>query len=395
MPSLQQDMVRVLVENKQISKAIMDSPLLNTQAKTAFSVVKAELDEIEGERIALLVELDKVKEYYQQIKEKMYSELAKQKKDQIESMQRELDALKEERQAAEETLRDIGESIRSGTLELVAHKTALDVQSSGSDILLSPTLGVQFEQKDIVETVRSKMSDLGFLCKQDCITAFMIIFALHDEFCMTADSLAEAELYVKNLLRALGLLNVSAWPSPFGTLRIVSLLPENDLRTPTIEVIRNERTPIRAYGHKTIRLLDKKNVADAGALPVLRAPVFNRNRAQENLTQNGKPISLRSIHAFADRAALLYKDGEAWPEGFRQKLDAYGIEIAEEARIAARIFVRAATPQMIGGFIEAIDTAALIWIVPRLIGQAFPKAHLSELIGNLPKCMKIMTEADY
>ena len=394
-PALHQELFRRIGENNDIKKAILESPNMNGQANSSFAAVKAELDEIEGERLLMLVELDKVKENYQQIKEKMFTELSKQKRDALEEMDKRLEALAEEKRAAEETLAQIGESIRLGTLELVSQKAAVDVQTNGSDIVLSPTIGMYIEPKELVETVRSLMNDMGFMCKQDCVTSLMILLSLHDELCVTADSIAEAELYVKNVLRALGLLNVSAFPTVFGNVRVVSLLPENDLRTPTVEVIRNDRTPIHAYGHKTIRLLEKKNMSSAGSLPVLRASEFNKNRGQESLNQYGRPVSLRTIQAFADRTSLLYKDSEAWPVDFKQKLDAQGIELSDEARIAARMFVRAAAPQLIGGFKEAVDTAALVWVVPRLIAQEFPKDRLSELIGDLPKCMRAMAEAEY
>ncbi len=394
-PALRQDFLRLISENKDISKAILESPQMDCQAKSAYSAVKAELDEIEGERLALLVELDKVKENYQQIKDKMFTELAKQKQDALDAMNKRLEALAEEKHAVEETLTELGESIRSGTLELVSKKTSVDIQSNGTDIVISPTIGTYTEPKELVETVRSIMSDMGFMCKQDCVTSLMILLSLHDEICITGDTLAEAELYIKHLLRALGLQNVSAWPTVFGTLRIASLLPENDQRTPTVEVIKNDRTPIHAYGHRTIRLLDQKNLASAGSLPVLRAPTFNQKRGQDRLNQCGKPVSLRTIQAFADHTALLYKDSEAWPVEFKQKLDAQGIELSDEARIAARMFVRAAAPQLIGGFKEAVDTAALAWVVPKLIVQKIPKERLPELIGDLPKCMHVMAETAY
>ena len=76
-------LIRVLGENKEIADAIIQSPLMGRQAESAYTAAKAELDEIEAERIALLVELDKVKANYQQTKNKMLAELTKQKQKEI------------------------------------------------------------------------------------------------------------------------------------------------------------------------------------------------------------------------------------------------------------------------------------------------------------------------
>jgi hypothetical protein len=394
-PTLRNEFLRLLGENKEITRAILESQFNAESPKASYNAVKPELDDIEGERLALLVELDKVKENYQQIKDKMYSELAKQKQDQLEAIDRRLKELAREKQDAEETLSELGESIRKGTLELLSKKIAMDVQSNGSDIVLSPTIGTDVEARALVETVRSAMSDIGFMCKQDCVTELMIFLSLHDQICFTANTLGEAALYVKNVLRALGLLNVSAWPGNFGNLRIVSLLPETAQRTLTVEVIVNDRAPIRAYGHKTIRLLDPNNLAAAGSLPVLWAPVFNQKRSQVNLQQCGKPISLRSIHAFAEHADPLFMNGEEWLNSYEEKLKEHNLMVSDEIIIAARKFVRIAAPQLIGGLVEAVDTAALVWLVPKLITGKFPKERLPELIGDLPKCTQVMAEANY
>ncbi|MBN1778226.1 MAG: hypothetical protein JW811_08905 [Clostridiales bacterium] len=394
-PALHQEFIRLLGENKEMAKAIYESQFVEGQTKSAYSAVKAELDEIEGERISLLVELDKVKENYQQIKEKMYSELTKQKQGEIEKLEKRLEELNEERTAVEETLAEIGEKIQSGTMELLGAKQSMGIRSNGSDLTISPVIGIHADTKNIVETVRSTMNDMGFMCKQDCVTEFMVFLSLHDDLCVLAETLPEAELYIRNVLRALGLLNVAAWPSVFGTLHIVSLLPENDQRTPTVEVIKNNRTPIKAYGHKTIRLLDKSNMQAAGILPVIRVPQLNKDRGQENLNETGKPISLQTIHAFSDDAELLYKDGEEWFSKLEKKLSAQNLDIEDEVYQAMRMFARVATPQLIGGFMEAVDAAVLAWIVPQMIVKKYPKDNLEELIGDLPKCMKVMCEENY
>ncbi len=394
-PALRQDFIRVLGENKDIGSAIAQSSIMEKHAQSAYSAAKAELDEIEAERIALLIELDKAKANYQQTKEKMLSELTKKKQDEIALLDQRLIDMNTERQTLEEILSQMGDAVQKETLEQLAGRLTTMIATNGSDLTVSPTIGFHREQAETVETIRSSMSALGFLCKQDCVTELMIFLSLYDEICLYAKSLWEAELYIKNVLQALGLGSVTAWPGAFGTLRILNFLPENDLRTPTVEVIKNNRTPLKAYGHKTIRLVDNYLTKEIASLPVIRVPIFNKERGQEMLNDSGKPISLRTVHSFGTSADLLHKDREVWFDELAAQLSESHILVAEDVFQEMRVFARVAAPQVIGGFMEAADAATLAWIVPQIVRQKLPKDQVSELIGNLPRCMRAMSEETY
>lgn len=391
-PALHQDLIRILGEYKEIADTIMQSPLMEKQAQSAYTAAKAELDEIEAERIALLVELDKVKTNYQQTKEKMLAELTTKKQNEIALLDKRLVNMKTEKMVLEDILSKLADETQKEPVDQLSAKLTSMIASNGSDLTISPTVGYHLEPADAVEVVRSTMNEQGFMCKQDCATEFMILLSLHDEICLVAKSRWEAELYIRNILQALGLGNVTAWPGVFGTLRILSFLPENDLRTPTVEVIKNNRAPLKAYGHKTFRLIDGSRIKDVELLPVFRTPAYNKERGQAKQNENGKPISLRTIQSFSTSAKLCHKDGEAWFDKLEKKLEDGRVQVPDEVIHSMRIFARVAAPQLIGGFVEAADAAALAWIVPMLIRQKSPKDQLPDLIGDLPRCMQVMSE---
>ena len=393
--SLHPKLIRLLGENRIITEAIVQASIADGQTNPASSIAKAELDVIEAERLALLVELDKIKANYQQTKEKMYSEFANQKQAKLNSMEKQLDELKAEKIALEDTLKELGDQIQKGTAELLASKAALMITSNGSDLTISPTVGYHMGTRDIIEALRLEMNNVGFICKPDCVTEFLVFLSLFDEICLTGDSMSETESYIKFMLGSLGLHNVTAWPSVFGTLHIVSILPENDLRTPTIEVIKNDRTPIRAFGHKTIRMIERGRDMENKSVPLLQVPKLNKERGQDDIHASGKPISLQTLNAFSQNAEQLYKDGEAWFDTLKKKLDEADIEVPDGVLQNMRTFARITTPRLHGGFSEAADAAAFAWIVPILIQQKFPKERLVELIGDLPRCMQAMVEEMY
>lgn len=394
-PSLHQDLIRIFGENKEMMRAILQSSLTDKQAQTAYSAAKAELDLIEGERISLLVELDKVKTNYQQTKEKMLAELTQKKQDEITLLDERLGKMREERAALEEVLAALGDKAQIEAAERLPGFATAMLSSNGSDLIVSPVIGYRLQAQELVETLRSRMNRYGFLCKRDFATEFLIFLSLHDELYIYGNSLWEAELFVKHILQGLGLLSVTAWPSVFGTLRIVSFLPENELRTPTVEVVKNNRTPLKAYGHKAIRLIEKSRLKEIDRIPVFRAPSFNKERGQEELGEAGKPISLETLRSFGNSAELLYKDGEAWFDRLSIALDTAGVEVPEESLHEMRVFARVAAPQLSGGFITAVDDAALAWVVPQLLRQKVPEERLVELIGDLPRCMRVMTDETY
>ncbi len=299
-PGLQQDMVRILGENKELMKAIVQSSPMERQARIAYSAAKAQMDEMEAERLSLLVELDKVKANYQHTKEKMLSEMSKQKQDLIAKMEEHLTALREEKTALEEMIASMGNQLQEKTIDFIANNEKVLLAVKGSDFILSPTVGYSFDTFEIVEYIRTEMNALGFMCNQDVITEFLICFSLFDEIAVQGRSINEAEIFVKCAIRTMGLLNVSAFPGAFSSVNLISLLPENNLRTPTVEVVKNERATITAYGHKTIHLYDSNHIHQASFVPVIRVPYLNKVISQDKLNENGKPVSLKTLHAFSE-----------------------------------------------------------------------------------------------
>lgn len=389
-PGLQQDMVRILGENRELMRALVQSSPMERQARIAYSAAKAQMDEMEAERLALLVELDKVKANYQHTKEKMLAEMSKQKQDHIAKMEEHLTALREEKTALEEMITSMGNQLQDQTIDFVAHNEKVLIAAKGSDFILSPTVGYYFETLEIVEYIRTELNALGFMCNQDVITEFLICFSLFDEISVQGRSINEAEIFVKCAIRAMGLLNVSAFPGAFGSVNLISLLPENDLRTPTVEVSKHERATITAYGHKTIHLYDGSHIHQASFAPVIRVPYLNKIISQDKLNENGKPVSLKTLHAFSENAQPLSISGEAWFDTLEKALMADGITDINKLFHVVRMFGRIASPQLVGGFMEAADAAVLAWVVPVLKNDSVSKENTMKLIGALPRSVQAL-----
>lgn len=393
-PCLHKKLLQVIGENGDLLKELLQSPMMERQARSAYTAAKAEMDEIEAQRIALLVELDKVKANYQSTKEKMLAEITKQKRDEIEKMDQQLQALKTERDTVENTLSMLGNDLQEKTANIIAEIETMRISSNGSDLAISPTTGYTFEPSEIVEIVRSEMNALGFMCNQDCITELLIHLSLFDEVAIMSKTIGIDELYITHVIQALGLGNVTACPGVFGNLTITSMLPESDLRTPTIEVIKSRRTPIKAYGHKSIRLMEEGQICQASYMPIIQVPTLNKQVKQERVINNGKPISLQTLYRFSQSSIPLSINGEAWFDKLSIALEEDGIRFASEISHIMRMFARIASPQLVGGFMEAADAAVMAWVVPVLMNQAVQKAQTMKMIAYLPRSLRTLQSAE-
>ena len=390
-PCLHQEMIRTISENRELMQTIVQASPMERQARIAYSAAKAEMDEIEAERIALLVELDKTKANYQHAKEKILAEMTKQKQGYIAKLDAHLSALKAEKESLEKSISSLGDELQEKTIQYFAENQSMRVTSTVTDITISPMVGHFFERSEIVESIRTEMNAVGFMCNQDCVTEFLILFSSFDEIVVKGEMINITELYTKCLIRAMGLLNVTAWPGVFGTMHLVSLLPENELRTPTVEVTKNKRIMINAYGHKTIRIADESYPNELSLAPVIHVPAVNKAVTQDKLNFNGVPISLQTLHAFSQSSVPLSLSGEAWFDTLEEALKADGLQMMDDIFHIVRMFARIAAPQLVGGFIEAADAAVLAWIVPVLMDHQVMKEHTMKLISSLPRCMKALS----
>ncbi len=55
-----------------------------------------------------------------------------------------------------------------------------------------------------------------------------------------------------------------------------------------------------------------------------------------------------------------------------------------------RMFGRIASPQLVGGFMEAADAAVLAWVVPVLQNENVCKDNTMKLIGALPRSVQAL-----
>ena len=388
-PALHQDLLRIVEENREIAKAILKSAFFDQEAQTAYSAAKAEMNEIEGQRISLLVELDKVKTDYQKMKEKILSEISGSKKQEIARLEAQLQMLKSEKETLEGILAVFADETQKEAAARLFASASMSVASNGSDITITPTVGYQIDKWEVVENTRVSLNEQGFLCKQDCVMELLVLLSLHDEICLLADTIWEAELYIKNVLQSLGLMNVTAWPSVFGTIRVLNILPENDLRTPTVEVIKNNRMPIRAFGHKAIRLVEINKMEEITGIPILKIPPFCKDHGKSNLHENGKPISIQTLNAFSENAPLIYKDGEALLDIKEKQMRDLDIELTDEALHLMRVYTRITAPQVVGGLMEAADAAVIAWLLATLVKQRISREKVMALIGDLPRSMQL------
>lgn len=387
-PETREQAMNVLCDNEAFTQAFLRR--LQSLGVETKSVAAAQelLEDIEAERLSLLMQLEAVKSDHRRAMDKLCAEMTQKKKDELAQLNARLENARAELDTLNASMQALGNGVQEHTLEWLAQHRLQFCASSGESIALAPTIGEERAFNRMIADVRVGLNQQGFACNEDDVTELVLQFALNDEICLCGDSLGEAELCAATLLEGLGLSSVSARTHGDTCLQIADMLAGNTLRTPTVEVTVPGRPVVHPYGHKTIRLLDASVAQkDALTLPAVYAPIFRPTLRDRRPAPVVKPVSLASLNALREETAPLSSQGEAWFEQLDQALSMQDVSFGGIVTHQMRIFVSAAATRLHGGFLAAADVAMLSWILPTIHRENLDVDSFMPLVDHLPRCM--------
>ncbi|HPS80439.1 MAG TPA: hypothetical protein PLP25_01090, partial [Candidatus Limiplasma sp.] len=385
---IRQQAMQSLLNNETFMQTFLHFLQAQGQELKAVEAAQEQLEDIEAERLSLLMQLETAKADYKQAMDVMYADLAQKKKDELNRLDSQIASLKTERDQLTRAVEALADGAQERTLQWMLGNDLQLCASNGETVALSPTLGVRRAPAEMVAAVRTAMNRRGFACNEDDATELLLHFALNDELCLCGDTLAEAELCARTLLEGLGLLGVTARTKDNTRLEIVSLLPETTLRAPTVEICTLGRAAIGPYGHKTIRLLEaRSHLQGSMPLPVVYTPVFRPSLRDVSPLEPLRPTAIASFEALRDEAKPMMEQGEAWFEALEARLNEQNSALSGVTTRQMRVFVSAASAQLHGGFLAAADAAVLGWLIPEVFRCALNPEPLRQEIGCLPRCL--------
>ncbi len=390
-PETREQAVQSLAANGAFMQALMQHLHAQGREVKAVQAAQEQLEDIEAERLSLLMQLEKARNDTKRATEALYADMLHKKRDELARLDTQVSAMSEERDRLHAVLTDLGQQAQALSLEAAAQSGLQMVAANGDGISVSPLVGVRRTAAEMVASIRMAMNRQGFACNEDDATELLLHFALNDEFCICGDTTSEAELCARTMLEALGLLCVSARTYADTQLRVASLLPANGLRTPTVEVCPMGRPAIGCYGHKTIRLIDAHTpTGDEPPLPVVYAPAFHTGLREGRAPEPVGPVSMESLLALREEAKPLWDQGEQWFGELDRQLSGQASTLYGMASQQMRMFVSAASGRLRGGFLAAADAAVLGWVVPAVCRRELNPELLRPAIEGLPRCLSAL-----
>lgn len=390
-PETREQAILSLTANEAFMQAFMRHLHAQGREVRAVEAAQEQLQDIEAERLSLLMQLETARNDCKRAMEAMHAELTHKKREELAQLESQLHAAREERDALMAAIAELGEQAHVKTLSWVS-QCGLQVCAAGSDtISIAPVVGTHHAAAEMIAAIRVAMNGQGFACNEDDATELLLHFALNDEFCICGDTVSEAELCARTMLEALGLQNVAARTYADTLLNVASLLPANGLRTPTVEVCPMGRPAVSCFGHKTIRLIDARTpMGDEPPLPVVYAPAFRTGLRDMRPAEPMKPAALSSFAALREEAKPLWEQGEMWFSELDRQLSEQDSALYGMASQQMRLFVSAASGRLRGGFLAAADAAVLGWVVPAVCRRTLNPEPLRHTIAGLPRCLSAL-----
>ncbi len=387
-PEIRQQAMETLADNEAFMTAFRKHLQAQGRELKAVKAAQEQLQDIEAERLGLLMQLETARNDCKRAMETLHAEMNHQRRAELATLENQLHAAREEMEKLNNTLSMQSAQLQQSTLELLTHAELQICACNGDAVAIAPVIGKRKSASEMVDAIFSAMNRQGFACHEDDAIELLLHFALNDEFCIGGESLPIAELCARVILDALGLVNVSARTYEHTLLNVASLLPVNGLRTPTVEVAPLGRAKVGCYGHKTIRLLDRNApMRQDVQLPVVYAPPFRGNLIDWKPMEPSLPTSLESFTLLREEAKPLWEAGEAWFNELDRTLREHRSALHGIATQQMRTFVSTAACRLRGGFLAAADAAVLSWVVPAIYRQEIEMDALRQTLAELPRCL--------
>ena len=385
-PDTRRQALDTLCDNETFTQAFVKRLRLSGREMRAVEAAQDQLSEIEAERLKLLMQLDALKNDEREAKEAIRAGMSQKKREELTQLEERERVLRAEMDKLTALLTALSDQANRYTLETLAQHGGQLCTANGDTLALTPRMGIKRQPEELIAAVRTAMNRQGFTPTEDDAVELLTYFAVQDEFCIRAETVSLASLCARAMLEALGLTSVTAFTSGNTCLSVASLLPENNLRTPTVEVGPIGRPALTVFGHKTIRVLDLQTVPPTG-MPVLQASPYRTLTGLPRESEAVAPVSLEALRAFREQADPLPPAGEAWVEEMSKLLKQQGIQPAETTLRQVRVFLSVASLRLRGGFLAAADAATLGWAVPVVLERQLDLEALRPVLINLPRSL--------
>lgn len=392
---MRQQAMDMLLENEAFTADVAAALRRGGMNLHAAAAAQEQLAEIEADRLSLLMQLEAAKENEKKFREEALAALTQKRRDEAERLKREIEKLTGEREALLEQSRVLSSENAARITDFIAGQMNCLSGAGEQRVLLSPVMGRAYSQKELAEQLRVHMNDSGFSISDDEAVSLLISFSLYDALCFRARTLTDAQLFAQTLLESFGLKSVSATVWPGAYVEMISLLPEDAHRTPTVTVQPLGTETMTVFGHKTLFLADESVMpGEADRLlpyPVINVPAMLKRgfgRAAE-----WKPVAPASLESFAAIRAdshPMLSEAEKWFSDLKRVLSQAELVLPDAMAAGMRRFIEVASRKVRGGFLAAADMAASNWVAPLVMLSGCDAAKVADALAGLPRTLDLL-----
>lgn len=366
---------------------------LNTQASAA---AQEQLAEIEAERLSLLMQLDSAKQNAKQYREEAIASLSQKLRAESEKLKNEIQSLEKTKKKLTDETQVLSQQNARQTIDFFSQNMQCMSGAGEERIMLSPVIGCHYEASELAEKLRVHMNESGYGINEDDAMGLLIYFSVNDTLCLCAAKEADAARFAQVMLESFGLQSVSGTILPESYVEVVSILPEDGQRTPTVTIQSLGTESMSIYGHKTLYLATShqiENYSTAGlpAHPIVHVPTaIKRAFGRVEDFQAVQPASLSSFMDIRSDTHPMLSEADKWFAELKARIEKEEFAVPRATLIDMRRFIEVATRKVRGGFLAAADSAVCHWLVPAIrLGQIKPE-HFASIVAGLPRAMRLL-----
>ena len=354
------------------------------------AAAQEQLAEIEAERLDLLMQLDTAKENEKQYREKALASLSHKLKGESERLKREVALLEKTCDSLKATAQTLSQEVSEQTRKYVEQNITCLTAADRQRVVLSPVVGERYTPSQMAENLRQNMNNNGFAISEDEAMTLLVLFSVSDSLCLCAATEEDAKRFASLMMECLGLQSVSAVMQPDCNVELVSLLPENELRTPTVSIQSVGTEAISAFGHKTLYIASYDSKLPL-FMPVFRAPNHLRSTfGNGDEWQTIRPASLATFQKIRSDVHPLLSEAEKWFTDMKEAMVQQQITIPEVTLEDMRRLMEAGMRRVRGGFVAAADIAVSHWIAPVLMRTQSDAESLRKVFNGLPRTLELL-----
>lgn len=366
---------------------------LNTQASAA---AQEQLAEIEAERLSLLMQLDSAKQNAKQYREEAIASLSQKLRAESEKLKNEIQSLEKTKKKLTDETQVLSQQNARQTIDFFSQNMQCMSGAGEERIMLSPVIGCHYEASELAEKLRVHMNESGYGINEDDAMGLLIYFSVNDTLCLCAATEADAARFAQVMLESFGLQSVSGTILPESYVEVVSILPEDGQRTPTVTIQSLGTESMSIYGHKTLYLATShqiENYSTAGlpTHPIVHVPTaIKRAFGRVEDFQAVQPASLSSFMDIRSDTHPMLSEADKWFAELKARIEKEEFAVPRATLIDMRRFIEVATRKVRGGFLAAADSAVCHWLVPAIrLGQIKPE-HFASIVAGLPRAMRLL-----